>query len=54
MSDPDRTPDDDLSHRQEELALEESEETTAIEHEQDGTGAIPLGPGPDDEDGPRP
>ena len=30
------------------LAVEELDETTAIEEEQDGTGPIELGPGPSD------
>ncbi|QIK72620.1 hypothetical protein G7070_10510 [Propioniciclava coleopterorum] len=51
MSDPDRTQDDeDLRKKQEDLAVEELEETEVIEEEQDGTGAIPLGPGPSDDD----
>ena len=48
MSDPDRKQDDDLTQKQKELAVEELDETTAIEEEQDGTGPIELGPGPSD------
>lgn len=48
----DQTPqkDEDLKAKQEKLAVEELEETDAIEGEQDGTGPIELGPGPVDPD----